>query len=304
MSKLDQIVRGKISRPVLVLIYGPDGVGKSSFGAQAPKPIFFGPENGTDFLDVARYPEPEKWRDVISGLDDILSGNHDFESIVIDSLDWLEPLLFTSIIEDDAKGARSIETACGGYGKGYVLAEKIWKEEFIARLTALREKRRMNVILVAHSDVVTFPDPELQTEYKRYELKLNKRASAKFREYVDAVLFCTYKTFVKKDDQKIKAYGISERIMLTEKRPGYDAKNRYGLPHELTLDWNELVSAINRSNPASAQAVKNRIVGFLTTITDMELKQKALAAIEKAGDNVDALTKICNRLAAIAGEAS
>jgi hypothetical protein len=304
MSKLGQVVRGRISRPVLILVYGPDGIGKSSFGSKAPNPIFFGPETGTDYLDVCRYPEPKNWKEVLEGLDDLIATPHDYKTLVVDSLDWIEPLLFTRIIADDAKNAKTIETACGGYGKGYIEAEKRWKDEFIERLNILRFRRKMNIILVAHSDVVNFPDPESQTEYKRYELKLHKRASAKFREYVDAVLFCTFRTFIKrdKDTDKVKTFGMGDRIMLTEKRPAYDAKNRYGLPHEIQLDWDDLVSEIEKGSPSSLPAIKARIEGQVSVIVDAELKKTVLATIEKAGDDVPALTKISERLAALQGE--
>lgn len=306
MTKLDKVIKGRIEKPVLILVYGPDGVGKSSFGAGAPDPIFFGPETGTDHLDVTRYPEPQNWNDVISGLDDLLLNQHSYKTLVVDSLDWIEPLLFAKIIAEDGKGAKTIETACGGYGKGYVEAEKRWKDEFIERLSALRMKRKMNIILVAHSDVVNFPDPQSQTEYKRYELKLNKRASAKFREYVDAVLFATFRTFVKRDrdTNKVTTFGMGDRCLLTEKRPAYDAKNRYGLEHEIDLDWSSLVDGIKKGQPSSLPAIMAKIDGQVSMITDLELKQKVLETIGKAGENVPALVKIYERLAVIQGEKS
>lgn len=306
MSKLNQVVKGRINRPVLVLVYGPDGVGKSSFGAKAPNPIFFGPETGTDHLDVTRYPQPNTWGEVLEGLDDLIKSPHDYRTLVVDSLDWIEPLLFQKIISDDGKGGRTIETVCGGYGKGYVEAEKKWKDEFIERTNILRHKRGMNIIFVAHSDVVNFPDPQSQTEYKRYELKLNKRASAKFREYVDAVLFATFRTFIKKDSltNKVSTFGIGDRVMLTEKRPAYDAKNRYGLEHEIALDWDSLVAGIQKGMPASLPAIMEKIAGQVSMITDPELKKTVLATVEKAGQDVPTLIKIYERLAALQGEPS
>lgn len=305
MSKLSQVVKGRISKPILILVYGPDGIGKSSFGAKAPNPIFFGPESGTDCLDVCRYPEPKNWKEVLEGLDDLITSPHDYKTLVVDSLDWIEPLLFTRIIADDAKNAKTIETACGGFGKGYIEAEKRWKDEFIERLNQLRLNRRMNIILVAHSDVVNFPDPESQTEYKRYELKLHKRSSAKFREYVDAVLFCTFRTFIKrdKDTDKVKAFSMGDRIMLTEKRPAYDAKNRYGLSHEIQLDWNELLVEIEKGSPSSLPAIKARIEGQISVMKNTDLKKTVLETIKKAGDDVPTLTKISERLSVLQGEA-
>jgi len=303
MSKLSQVVRGRISRPILILVYGPDGVGKSSFGSNAPNPIFLGPETGTDHLDVTRYPEPKNWTELLDGLDDLIKSPHDYKTLVVDSLDWIEPLLFTKIIAEDGKQAKTIETACGGYGKGYVEAEKRWKDEFIERLNLLRENRKMNIVLVAHSDVVIFADPQSNTEYKRYELKLNKRASAKFREYVDAVLFCTFRTFVKKDaNNKVSAFGSGERCMMTEKRPAYDAKNRYGLPNELDLSWECFTLAVASGLPESLPAILARLEGQTSVIVDADLKKTVLETISKAGENVHLLLKISDRLSTLQGE--
>lgn len=294
MSKLNQVKKGRVSRPILILVYGPDGVGKSYFGSKAPEPIFFGPETGTDHLDVTRYPEPKNWTEVLEGLDDLIKNEHGYKTLVVDSLDWIEPLLFSKIIAEDGKGCKTIETACGGYGKGYIEAEKRWKDEFIERLEILRSKKKMNIILVAHCDVVSFNDPQNQTEYKRYELKLNKRASAKFREYVDAVLFGTFKTFIKKekDSNKVKTFGLGDRIMLTEKRPAYDAKNRYGLEHEIPMDWNEFMAAIERSQPSSLPAILSKIESQVSMIMDQELKRTVLDTVAKAGNHVPSLLKI------------
>jgi hypothetical protein len=307
MSKLASVVKGKINRPVLVLVYGPDGVGKSSFAADAPNPIFFGPESGTDHLDVARYPEFKTWSDVLSGLDDLIKNEHDFKTLVVDSLDWMEPMLFQDIITNDAKSAKSIETACGGYGKGYVEAEKRWKDEFIDRITVLRNQKKMNIVLIAHSDTVNFNDPQFNVEYKRFELKLHRKASAKFREYVDAVLFCQFKELVRKNEsEKSSAFGTGNRIILTEKRPAYDAKNRYGLPHEIEVDpkakWDSFMSEVRKGNPESIGAVMARIEGQLSCMTDEKIKTLALESIERAAGNVEQLEKISQRLAAVSGE--
>ena len=302
MSKLSQVTRGKIVKPILALVYGPDGVGKSTFGAEAPSPIFLGPEAGTDHLDVSRYPEPQTWNDVQYGLKDIANGDHGHKTLVIDSLDWIEPLLFQAIIKEDAKGAKSIETACGGYGKGYVEAVSRWKEEFIMPLNIIRNTRKMNVVLVAHSEVVTFNDPQTQNTYQRYELKLHKKASAMFREYVDAVLFGNYEVFVKKDGLITKTFGDGARCFHTERRPGFDAKNRYGLPYTLPLTWHDFMDAVQNGRPESAEALHQRIDSLMTCITDPTVLEKMPGVMEKAGNDCAKLAQIANRLAVLSGE--
>ena len=302
MSKLAQVTKGKLVKPLLVLVYGPDGVGKSTFGAEAPDPIFLGPEAGTDNLDVSRYPEPKTWGDTQSGLKDLATGDHAYKTLVLDSLDWIEPLLFNAIIKDDAKGAKTIETACGGYGKGYVEAVQRWQDDFISQLNIIRNVRKMNIVLIAHSEVVSFNDPQNQLNYQRYELKLHKKASALFREYVDAVLFGNYEVFIKKDGLHTKTFGDGARIFHTERRPGFDAKNRYGLPFTLPLNWQSFADAAASGNPESAAAVKQRIEALMSCVTDPTVIEKMPGLMIAAGDNVAKLSQIANRLAVLSGE--
>jgi hypothetical protein len=248
------------------------------------------------------------WRDIalsnqkniLKALDELATASHSFKSLVVDSLDWMEPILHAQICRDH--NAKSIELAAGGYGKGYIEATTRWASEFISRLNTLRAKG-MNIVLVAHSDIVTFPDPQTQMEYKRYELKLHKKASALFREYVDAVLFANYEIFVKKDGDSIKTFGDGERIMHTERRPGYDAKNRYGLPLTIPLSWSEFEKAADNGQPDSAEAIVARIEGLATAIKDPELLAKVKETVATAGNNVATLTAIANRLTALTGEA-
>ena len=299
MSLLQQVTKGKMQRPIAAIIYGPDGVGKTTVASQSPNPIFFGPELGTSRLDVSRFPQPKIWADAAKSVEALTKEPHDYKSLVIDSLDWLEPLLFKQICED--YNVKSIELAGGGYGKGYVKAFEMWtllKDQF----ENLRNTRGMNIILIAHSEVVTFLDPATQLSYQRYELKLHKRSSALWREYVDAVLFANYETFAKKEGNNVQAYSDGARVMHTERRPGWDAKNRYGLPTKMDFSWAALADAIANSDPLSLEAVRMKIIGLITCITDDNLKEKALGAIEKAGDNLTQLNAIANRLALRLGD--
>jgi hypothetical protein len=289
MSLLQQITKGKMQRPIAAIIYGIDGVGKTTVAAQAPNPVFFGPELGTARLDVSRFPQPKVWSDAGKAVDVLTKEPHDFKTLVIDSLDWLEPLLFKAICED--YNVKSIELAGGGYGKGYVKAFEMWSI-LKDQIENLRNTRGMNIILIAHSEVTTFLDPSSQLSYQRYELKLHKRSSALWREYVDAVLFANYETFAKKEGNNVQAFSDGARVMHTERRPGWDAKNRFGLP-----------AKIANSDPLSLDAVRAKIAGLLTCISDDELKEKVIGAIEKAGDNLSQLNAIANRISLRIGDA-
>ena len=299
MSLMKQVTKGKIVRPLCVMVYGADGVGKSTLGSQAPSPVFLGPELGTASLDVSRFPAPKQWRDIEAAITALTEEQHDFKTLVIDSLDWIEPMLYRAICEDN--GAKSIELACGGYGKGYVEATSRWGQ-LKDRLEIMRTKRNINIVIIAHSEVVSFLDPATQLSYQRYELKLHKRSSALWREYVDAVLFCNFEVFAKKEGSGVQAFSTGARVMHTERRPGWDAKNRYGLPLTLALSWDSLVDAIEKAEPESLEAVKAKIEGMLTCITDEVLKEKVITAFYKAGDDLVTLNAIANRLALRIGE--
>ena len=291
---LKGVTTGKIQRPVSILLYGPGGVGKSSFGSQAPNPIFLGPENGTDELDVARFNDITSYDKIDSALDELLKENHDFKTLVVDSVDWIEPLIYRKVAQKYR--VDTIDKAAGGFGKGYTDAFNIWTG-FVEKIEQIRIKKNMNIILIGHSEVVTFNDPQTNAPYDRYQLKLHKKTSAYLREYVSAVLFANYDTMVKEEGRNTKAFGSELRFIHSERRPGWDAKNRYGLPFRLDLDWHDFAAAVKRGQPESKEAVIQRIEGLLTVITDSELANLMRATVDEAGDDVRKLIKIANRIA-------
>jgi DNA polymerase III delta prime subunit len=296
MGMLSRVTTGKISRPHLVLIYGPDGIGKTTFGANAPKPVFLGAEQGTNFLDVARFPTPKNWGEVVDAIKELTTENHDYKTLVIDSLDWLEPMLFEQICKEH--GAKSIELAAGGYGKGYTEAVERWIA-FMKAINQLRETKGMNIILIAHSDTKTFNDAQLQITYERYQLKLHKNASPKFKEWVDSVLFCNYEVYTKKEGSAVQAFGEGERKMWTEGRPGYDAKNRMGLPNCLPLSWEAYETAYKKAieGGEKPEHVINRIEDLLKNdaATD-ELRTKVVETVTKHATNLKQLQFIEQKL--------
>lgn len=290
---LQKATKGKVKKPPLILLYGPDGVGKSSFGAQAPKSIFLCAENGTDNLDVNRLPALKMWSEVFLAISELTNDKHDYQTLVIDSLDWIEPLLHRKICE--AHGVKSIELAAGGYGKGYVEAQGEWLQ-FKDALITLREKRGMNIILLAHADIAVFNDPNIQATYDRYQIKLHKKASALMREFVDNVLFANYVTHPKKEGAKHRVYGDDARAIYTQRRPGFDAKNRFGLPFSFPLSYTDFETALANSTPNNPEKIKEAIDGMIKEIGDEELKKLVLDTVEKAGNDSVMLSAIENRL--------
>ena len=306
---LSKVTKGRQSYPHLLLLYGPDGIGKSTFGSQAPDPIFLGPEKGTMNLDVSRFPTPNNWTDILMATKELANESHNFKTLVIDTLDWLEPLVYAHIC--DKYDVNSIEKAAGGYGKGY---REAYNEmlEFRHSLSFLRESKKMNIILLAHSKVTTFEDPATEQGYNRYELKLQDSANvsirAMWREYVDSVLFCNFQVFSKGEGKSARGISTRERKMWTERDAAFDAKNRFGLPYEMNLDFTEydktvkalLKTPVNDENPME---LSKRIIKTLKgSALDKELKNKVAESIAKAETDIGQLIAIEKRLNTIIGE--
>jgi hypothetical protein len=276
---------GKIARPLRVLAYGTEGVGKSTFAADAPSPVFLCSEDGTAQLDVQRFPEPRAWADVFDAVDTLLAGGHEHKTLVLDTLDWMEPLCWAHVCA--AKNWKNIEDP--GFGKGYVPATDEWRK-LLARLDELRNKAGMHIVLLAHSQVKMFSNPEGEN-FDRYELMLQKSASGLVRQWCDDVLFCSFEEFAVKGTGARQAKGVSEgaRIIRTERRAAFDAKNRHGLPFQLSLSWADYWDAVQAGTPKDAGAL-DKLIRELVAGTPIE--EKAIAAADKAAGDALQLAKI------------
>jgi len=239
MSKFLQNVRkGPIQSPFKIVLYGLEGVGKSTFAADAPSPIFMDAEGSTEELDIQRLPTVESFTEALQAIDELTAEKHDYKTFVLDTADWFEAMVWEHVCAE--ANVKSIEDV--GYGKGYVAALENWRT-FLARLDALRTKRGMNIIILAHSHIRSFRNPAGE-DYERYELKLNAKASSLIKEWPSAVLFARYQTCTHTDKNKrTRAVGDGSRVLSTEPRPAWDAKNRYGLPGELPLSWADFETA-------------------------------------------------------------
>lgn len=225
-----------------VMIYGPHGLGKTTFGANAPAPIFICTEDGLGKLEVDHFPVATVYADVIDAISALCNENHKFQTVCIDSLDWLDNLIWADINEKHDEKSLA-------YGKGAVVAAGYWRD-ILAGLSALRDEKGMGVILIAHSEIKRFDSPEVEP-FDRYQPKLQARSSALVQEWCDAVLFTNFKTMVKHDDvgfNRTVNRGIStgERLCYTSEKPAYLAKNRYGLPDSIPLDWDSFATAISQ----------------------------------------------------------
>jgi hypothetical protein len=235
--------------PPRIILYGTEGIGKSTFGAGAPAAVFVQTEDGLGEIDCHAFPLARTLADVKANLAALYTEPHEYQTVVLDSLDWLERLIWEEVCR--AFGVKSIEKADGGYGKGYTHALTYWRE-VIEGLDALRGDRGMVVICIAHARVEKFEDPE-STAYDRYSPRLHKHAAALVTEWADAVLFATRRFRTETEEAgfnrsrtiaaPVGADG-GERIIRAVGGPACIAKNRYGLPAELPLSWNALVAAM------------------------------------------------------------
>lgn len=238
MSILAQATTGRVVRPPSILVYGPDGVGKTTFAAGAPKPLFLGAEEGTNNLDVTRL-KVQTFIDFKEALEELANKSvaHGFETLVIDTADWLESLMGQHVVKTLGKhDYTSIEDF--GFGKGRVHVLETWRET-LPYLNACRD-RGMGIVFLAHSMVKKFEDPSTPQGYERYQLKLQSGAmsdtAALLREYVDTVMFANFDVVVTEDDKR-RAFGEGGRVLFTERRPGFDAKNRQNLPFKMEMSW-------------------------------------------------------------------
>lgn len=289
MSMLDQIHRGRRADVAdRVAIVGTEGVGKSTFASEAPSPIFLASEDGVHHLDVASI-NPADYAGVEAFLKDLLTSEHDFKTLVIDSVDWLEPLIWDSVCA--AHNWTSIEAP--GYGKGYVAATEIWRELF-GMLDDLRAKRGMHIVLIAHSTVRNFSNP-VGEDYSRYEVALHKSASALMKQWVDTLMFATYEELTHEQDGRAKGVATGRRVAHTERRAGWDAKSRWQIPSEITLvpgqSWASYESAKAVSTMTMKQ-VQKEAATLLETLGDIPDKDKVVAffAEQAKADTQAALT--------------
>lgn len=228
---LDQVITGVTHKPPRIVVYGVDGIGKSTLAADAPNPIFLQTEEGANEIDVPKLPTALSHGEVMAQLRLLYKGKHSYETVVIDSVDWLE-----DFIHLDLKASYSEKEL--SYGKDSIrAAEKV--SEVLTALNHLRDRKGMGCVLISHSEIKRFNSP-LSEPYDRYQANLQSRLGALVQQWADLVLFCTFEVHTKSEDagfnrKVVRGVSTGNRVMYTEERPGFHAKNRYGMPVELPL---------------------------------------------------------------------
>lgn len=240
MSKYS-ITTGVLDSPVKTVLYGPEGIGKSTFASHFPAPVFIDTEGGTKRLNVARLPQPTSWAMLLDEVNEVRKGSIPCGTLVIDTADWAERLAITALCaKAKVDGLEGF-----GYGKGYTYL----KEEFGRLLDALEEVLNAghNVLILAHSTISKFEQPDAVGNYDRWTMKTTKQVEPMLREWCDLLLFANYKTIVEKSgsapNAKNKASG-GRRVLYTTHTPCWDAKNRFDLPDEVPFEYASIAAHI------------------------------------------------------------
>lgn len=232
-----------------IVVYGAEGIGKSSFASKFPGAVFIDCEGSTAPYNFSRLPRQTSWEMLKDEAQE--APNMGIQTLVIDTADWAEKYMIQSIL--DSHGKKSIEDF--GYGNGYRYLFEEWGR-FLNILTEVVNKG-VNVVLLAHAAMRKFEQPEEMGAYDRWEMKLTKTPKcdncALTKEWADMVLFANYKVYAvaqDKDGKKHKAQG-GRRVMYTSHHACWDAKNRYGLPEECEFSYDAIRHVIENGQPQS-----------------------------------------------------
>lgn len=246
------IQRGRVAKAQKIIVYGPEGVGKTTFAAQFPDPIFIDTEGGTEHYDVARIsPAPKSWNELMATVDAV-KREKPCKTLVIDTADWAENLCSLHVCSINSY--KSIEDP--GYGAGYTKL----REEFGKLLDKLSDvaEAGIHVVVTAHAMMRKFDQPDEMASYDRWELKLQKKVAAIIKEWADAILFANYKTIVTTVDKGMgqsqgKAQG-QKRVMYCQHHACWDAKNRWGLPDQVPFEYAQVAPFIAACQPGAKPA--------------------------------------------------
>ena len=246
------ITTGKQIMPVKGILYGVEGIGKTTFAAHWPKPLFIDVENGSWQLDVSRVV-PGSYAEFKNIIQQIAEDPQGFQTLVIDSADWLETMMIKHICME--AGINSIEKYEKGYGKGWTKLAEDWAT-LLDHLDRIRFKKRLNVLFISHARIKRY-EPADDTGHDRYTLTMAEKSADVLKKWSDLTLFVKYDTFTVEEDGKVKVKGGDKRVMYSKFHPCWDAKNRYGLPDKMPFEFDQIAGIFQRNpEPEDANTAK------------------------------------------------
>lgn len=259
----NSLTQRKRPRPPAMLLYGPEKSGKTTLASEFPGAVFLQTEEGDGVLDLASMGKIESFSDLMEAIGMLYEREHAFQTVVLDSVSALQPLIWAETGErGDDKGNKKKRIEDFGYGKGYIYALAVW-QEVLDGLNALRRDRGMTIIMIAHSKIERFDDPET-VGYSRYEIDLHDKARDFLKREVDIVMLLKADVSVKSEDagfNKSRAIGQGGRSvwMHATSRPAYAAGNRYGLPEKTLYEPGKGYDVLAPFFPHLADAAASRI---------------------------------------------
>lgn len=242
-----EIQNTRRSKPLKVVLYGVEGIGKTTFASQFPEPIFIDTDNeGTSFIEAKKLPDPKDWQMLLQEIE-FASQRKPGKTLILDTADWAETMAKKWLMKKN--GWKAIDSA--NYGAKYVALAN----EFTRLLTGLNHilSAGMNVVVTAHAQMKKQELPDEIEAFDRWELKLERRDSSQLKEWADLLLFADYKTTVVTDSNNhTKAQG-GQRVMYTTHKPTWDAKNRLGLADQLPFKYNAIKEPLEQAMGMTSQ---------------------------------------------------
>lgn len=224
----------EITRPVAVTLVGEGGLGKTTLASMFPSPVFIRTEDGiqsiTDRSDVKVMPQAYTTKSVFEQIEALGTQDHPFKTLVVDSVTQLNTMIESEIVKDDEK-AKSINTACGGYGAGQSAVAEVHRK-IRALLERLMKEKKMNIVMIAHADIETLEPPD-SDPYTRYTIRMHKKSMQHWSDNMDLVGFIKQKTFLKGDGKTKKAVSTDDRVITCYPTASHISKNRYGITKDL-----------------------------------------------------------------------
>lgn len=277
------ITKGKQKTAIRFVGYGAEGIGKSTFASQFPDPLFIDVEGGTKQLDVARFPQPQTWPELLEMVDAVIEEPTSCRTLIIDTIDRAEMLLTAQLLKEG--NVDSIEKYGGGYGKGYTALAERFNKDLLMRLDRVIAKG-VNVTLIAHAAMRKLESPD-EPPYDRWELKTSKKVAPLIKEWTDILCFMKYEQVVVEENGRNKAKGKAKRVMVFNHRPTCDAKNRYGLEDDLPLSFEPLRAIYEGETAPQPQPevldIENPAEGIIEGDMKEDSREVLLRNLKKAG---------------------
>jgi hypothetical protein len=298
-ASLSSVKRGRTVSPDRIILVGTEGLGKTTFAAGAPAPIFIAVEDGLRHVDVAHFPQPKSFNEVLADLAALAMEEHDYKTCVIDTVDWVGLLIQDAVMRRNDWSPVQFDE----YGRGYKVWVQDWRRLLVA-LDRLRAEKGMEIILLAHASISTFKNPT-GPDYQRYGMKIGGvEAPALLKEWADMVLFGQHVDTTEEKRGRVRGISSGERIIQTERTAAWDAKNRHNLPPTLALDYAELDAARKGGYAPSADELYAACQGIIKDSLNGAPGSPIHAFLETNRADVDKLTKALNTLREKAAQAA